>query len=151
MYFQQEIWIWMQCLRRVQRIQQKQWWLKFLCPNPVISDVKWEIWKPISNQYQRRAMITAFSHSHWRQRDKEISLLEIFFVHPNAMRKGFSSYCGLYTNTSHVQQHEENSIFVHIKEHLVLYDTLWIKPKVTGKSFLKFIINTVKYCHGFII
>lgn len=76
---------------------------------------------------------------------------KFLLAHPNALRKGFSSYCGLYASTSHVQQHEENSIFVHVKDHSVLYDTLWIKPKVTERSFLKFIITTVKYCHGFII
>lgn len=110
-------------------------------------------WKPES-QYQTKQesndyCIQSFTLN--AERQGHFPSGNSFLVHPNALRKGSSGYCGLYGSNSLVQQHEENSIFVHIKDHLVLYDTLWIKPKVTGRSFLKFIITTVKYCHGFII
>lgn len=112
--------------------------------------MKLEIGKPISNQTGEQWLLHSVIHTEGRE-TRTALFWKFFLVHPNALRKGCSSYCGLYASSSHVQQHEENSIFALLKDHLVLYDTLWIKPKVTGRSFLKFLITTVKYCHGFII
>lgn len=102
--------------------------------------------------HQRRNFHTSsLTNKEWSGQEKHTVKMcdhQLLLLFTKASITGCCSYCGLYTTSL---KSGGESTFVNMKNHLMFQNTLWIKPNVTERSFLKFIITTVKYCHVFII